>query len=71
LNKNQKSVLFLSVMSIMILVMLTLYVNFLHDKPKIQAQEEPVLSSDQMIKGIKSFYNATTSNIRPPPPITP
>lgn len=71
MNKNKKSVLFLAIMSIMVLVMFTIYVNFLHDKPLIDAQNQQALSPDQMVIGVKSFINATTSNIKPPPQITP
>lgn len=72
MNKNQKSVLFLSCMGVMCLVMFVIYVNFLHDKPLIDAQnkqsiQQQNLTPDQMVNGIKSFITTTTSVIKTPP----
>ena len=58
-------------MGIMCLVMLAVYVNFLHDKPLIDAQNQQSLTPEQMANGVKSFIDTTTSNIKPPPPIKP
>lgn len=72
MNKNQKSIVFLGFIFVMVIAMGILYVNFLNDKPFIQQQnQQQNLSPNDMINGIKSFVDTTTSNIKAPPPIKP
>lgn len=47
--------------------MLVLYMNFLHDKPLIDQQNNQNLSPDQMVQGVKNFINDTISTIKPIP----
>lgn len=59
--------MFLAVMFVLVVGMLGVYGSFLKDKPAIEAQQnQPVLSPDQMVSGVKNFINTTTSNIHPP-----
>ena len=67
MNKNKKGAIFLTIMSIMCILMLVLYANFLSDEKAAQAKQQQVLSPDQMVNGIKKFVNDTTSNITPIP----
>ena len=71
MNKNQKSMVFLGFIFVMVIGMVVLYENFLHDKPMIEKQQQEALQQnltpDQMINGIKSFVNTTTNNIKAPP----
>jgi len=75
MSKNRKSILFLGVMFILVVGMMAVYGNFLNDKPLIIKQEQQSqgqsLSPGDVLNGIKGFFDATTSNIKPPPPITP
>lgn len=62
---------FLAMIFVMVVSMLVLYNYYLQDKPAILKQEqqgqEPVLTPDQMVNGVKNFVQTTTSNIHPPP----
>ena len=75
MNKNSKSILFLAIMFVLVVGMLGVYGNFLHDKPMIDKQnqqfQQQSFSPGDIINGVKGFIETTTSNIKPPPPITP
>ena len=73
MNKNRRAILFLAVMFVLVVGMLGVYGSFLNDKPMIDAQnkqgQQQNLSPNDMINGIKSFVDTTTSNIKSPPPL--
>lgn len=68
MDKNKKAATFLTIMGVMCILMLVLYMNFLHDKPLIDNQnQQQLLSPDQMVNNVKQFVNDTTSTIKPIP----
>lgn len=67
MEKKRKVFVLFCIYGIIIAVALGVYASYLHDKPKIDAENQAVLNAQQAASGIKDFINSTTTNLNNSP----
>ena len=67
MSPNKRATIFTIVMSMAVLAMLFLYVNFLHDKPAIEQQNQQNLTPNQIVNGTSKFIKDMTTPLQGPP----
>ena len=67
MEKKRKVIVLFCVYAVIISVAIGVYLSYLHDKPKIDAENQAVLNAQQAASGIKDFINSTQTNLNNSP----
>ena len=60
MNSKGKTILLLSILWSITLASVIVFISFVHDKPKIDAENQQVLSLQEAKEGINAYFHATS-----------